>query len=632
MPWNDLDLNDPNLYASRPNPHVRKAPRLEEAEGPEEPTTHGEWALDFVFDDDPRYNRPLAEADIRPEDGMQAQSWAQAQNRNQAWAAAKQARPQEPKRPEQKAKAQPKPKAQSKAQPSQGGPSAGPQTKTKSPSRANNGKGHPYLWVGVIVVCTFLLSVIAVMMMPQVMGYFWRDLDNYAFINGELLRYDRETAATYKQYKEYMRQDLIYPGIFVDGEHVGGMTLAEAREALSQGKTNTGATFSVTIAVGNKTWTLDNTSIPATRDLGNVLDRAYAIGRSNTTAILGTMQTPFRERVERAIALREKGVNLETRPAYDRSVVREKVEEIVASVNRPPANSQIAAFDFDRRTFTFTDEQVGVAIDADALYEKVIESLNNGAKGAVVTAEPVLTQPTVTKAQLTSSFKMVAAYTTTTTSDKNRNNNIDLACKAINGTALMPGETFSFNAATGQRTVEKGYREAGAIAAGQSIEEVGGGICQVSSTLFNAVVRADLEIVSRSPHAWPSTYVNRGEDATVNWPNLDFKFKNNKSTPVFIITYYNDRKCSAEIWGLSLGEGVTIDLKSEVVKTMEPPSTVNYVNNINLPYGTSKETVKARTGYVVDTYKIWYENGQEIKREKLHTSTYKSYQRTVEYN
>jgi vancomycin resistance protein YoaR len=196
----------------------------------------------------------------------------------------------------------------------------------------------------------------------------------------------------------------------------------------------------------------------------------------------------------------------------------------------------------------------------------------------------------------------------------------------------MPGETFSFNEATGQRTTDKGYQSAGAIAAGQSIEEVGGGICQVSSTLFNAVARADLEIVSRSPHAWPSTYVGIGEDATVNWPNLDFKFKNNTGSPVFVITYYKDRQMSAEIWGMSLGEGVSINLESVVVQTTEPPEDSKYVFNPELEYGTSERTVKARTGYKVETWQVWYENGVETRRELLHTSTYRPYQQVIEYN
>ena len=271
-------------------------------------------------------------------------------------------------------------------------------------------------------------------------------------------------------------------------------------------------------------------------------------------------------------------------------------------------------------------------MDQELLYERLTAALDRWERDVTVTVDPVVTQPSVTKDELAANFSMIAAYTTETTKDSNRNTNIDLACKAVNGTALMPGETFSFNEATGQRTTEKGYKSAGAIAAGQSIEEVGGGICQVSSTIFNAVARANLEIVSRSPHAWPSTYVNIGEDATVNWPNLDFKFRNNTQSPIFLIAYYKDRKMSAEIWGMSLGEGVSIDLESTVIKTTEPPYEIKYVYNAELPYGTQKTTVKARTGYVVETDKVWYKDGEEIKREQLHTSTYKPYQQVIEYN
>ena len=196
----------------------------------------------------------------------------------------------------------------------------------------------------------------------------------------------------------------------------------------------------------------------------------------------------------------------------------------------------------------------------------------------------------------------------------------------------MPGEVFSFNQTTGQRTEAKGYKEAIAISGGQTVPDIGGGVCQTSGTLFNAIARADLEVVYRSPHAWPSTYVTIGQDATVNWPDLDFRFRNNKDTPIFIISWYKDRKIAVEIYGLSLGDGVTIELESDVVKTIRPPSDVKYVQNTNLAAGTSKQTIEARTGYVVDTYKVWYRNGQEFKREKMYTSNYKSYQRTVEYN
>lgn len=494
------------------------------------------------------------------------------------------------------------------------------------------GGARAYGYVAIICLSLAGILVLGVMMMPQLAGYFWKDFPNFAFINGELLRYDEQTVTTYKQYRAYMNRNVIYPGIFVDGIHVGDMTVEEARQALTSGAGEVPGGFSVNVVIGNKTWTVDSSNVPAQRDLGNVLDRAYAFGRTNTTAIQTTLRTPFRERADNAIALRQSGVNLTTTASYDHEAVRRIVEEIAAYVTRDPIDAQIQSFDYNTRTFRFTESQPGVTLDQDLLYERLTAAMDRWESGVTVTVDPVIREPTVSTEQLAASFTMISAYTTETTKDSNRNTNIDLACKAINGTALLPGQTFSFNEATGQRTTEKGYRSAGAIAAGQSIEEVGGGICQVSSTIFNAVARANLEVVSRSPHAWPSTYVNIGEDATVNWPNLDFKFKNNTNSPIFLITYYKDRRMSAEIWGVSLGEGVTIDLESKIVKTMEPPSDVKYVYNAELEYGTSKTTVKARKGYVVETYKVWYKDGKETSRELMHTSTYKTYQQVVQYN
>ena len=507
-----------------------------------------------------------------------------------------------------------------------------PQARKRQGGRRRRGGWHAYAYVAVIALSLAGMLVLGVMMMPQLAGYFWKDFPNFAFINGELLRYDEAVVATYKQYRAYMDRDVIYPGVFIDGIHVGDMTLDEAREALTNAGSEIPNAFSVTVAIGNQTWTLDPGNVPARRDLGNVLEKAYAIGRTNSTDIHTTLRTPFRERADRAAELRQSGVNLTTTASYDHNAVRAIVEEIAAYVTREPIDAQIQSFDYNTRSFSFTESQPGVTIDKELLYNKLTAALDRWENGVTVTVDPVVKEPKVTTAMMSSSFTLIAAYTTDTTKESNRNTNIDLACKAINGTALMPGEVFSFNEATGQRTIEKGYRSAGAIAAGQSIEEVGGGICQVSSTLFNAVARANLEVVSRSPHAWPSTYVNIGEDATVNWPNLDFKFKNNTNSPIFVITYYKDRQMSAEIWGMSLGEGVTIDLESTIVKTTNPPSESQYVFNPELPYGESKTTVKARTGYVVETYKVWYKNGQETSRELLHKSTYRSYQQVVEYN
>ena len=105
-----------------------------------------------------------------------------------------------------------------------------------------------------------------------------------------------------------------------------------------------------------------------------------------------------------------------------------------------------------------------------------------------------------------------------------------------------------------------------------------------------------------------------------------------QQSPIFIITYYKDRRMSAEIWGMSLGEGVSIELESTVIRTIDPPSEIRYEYNPELPYGTEKTTVKARTGYVVETEKVWLKDGQETSRELMHTSNYRAYQQVIEYN
>ena len=600
MAWeNDDPLNDPLLYTPRESPQVQKAVQREANRIESAPSAEPE----YLFDEEETWDDVLnALPDYRRVRGQTPQSDARADADN--------------------------PYARRRAPPCGGTPPVRETSVAAIPA----GNGNPIVYASVIAGCLAILITICVMMMPQMAGYFWKDLDNYAFINGEMLRYDSKLVANYKQYRDYLKQDMIFQGVFVDGVHVGGMSIAEAEAALSGNGNAAANAFSVTINIGNKSWTLDNTNISANRTLEKVLKQAYAIGRQNTTAIIGTSQTPFRERVNTVLNLLENYVNLRSEATYDHDAVRQKINEIASYVTRDPVDSQIESFNPNTRAFTFTQDQPGVTIDSEALYNEVIAKLDQGTVGATVDVTAKITTPAVTKADMMNNFKMIAAYTTDTTSAKSRNNNINLACQAINGKALMPGETFSFNQTTGQRTTDKGYQSAGAIAAGQSIEEVGGGICQVSSTLFNAVARADLEIVSRSPHAWPSTYVNYGEDATVNWPSLDFKFKNNKSTPVFIIAYYKDRKCSAEIWGMTLGTGITIDLDSKIVKTTDPPTDVLYKQNTSLAPGTSEETVKARPGYVVETDKVWYKDGQEVKRELMQTSTYKPYQRTIEYN
>ena len=491
---------------------------------------------------------------------------------------------------------------------------------------------HTVLWLMVSMICWIATIVLGLFAAPQLLGLEYVGMPNVAFVNGALVSLDQNANATHEAYRQYMDTDRIFSGVYIDGVHVGGMTRQEAREAVSQVPGSDGGHFAITVQVEGQAWSIDSDMVPLYRNIDEVVMQAYAVGRMNTTAIRGTSTTPFRQRLATVQDVLTNPRSYYTVTTYDRGVVREIVDSIAASVNREPVNASVATFNPSSKTFSFNAEESGLFIDADAIYSTVTGLLDGGVYQQTIQVEPQVILASVTKAELASSFGRISSFTTDTTSSANRNTNIRLSAEAITNRTVLPGETFSFNQATGQRTAEKGYKPAAAIAGGETFDEIGGGVCQTSSTLFNAVARANLTITERDPHAWPSNYVEKGEDATVNWPNLDFKFKNNTDWPVFIVAWYKDRKVTVEIYGKLLEDGMTIDLVSETTYVKEPPSETLYVYNPELPMGKEEVTVKARTGYTVETYKVWYQNGREVKREKLHTSHYKMYQKTVEYN
>ncbi len=502
----------------------------------------------------------------------------------------------------------------------------------KEQGNHHTGRVANVLWGLVAVVCLILIITLVLVMAPQVLGVRYKTLPNLAFASGGMIQLDEGKLAEYRTVQKDDDDDRIYPGVYIDGVDVGGLTMEEARAQLNQVEAAGGGGFTIHVVVDDKTWTLDSSQVPLQRNLDDVLMQAYALGRQNTRDNRTSFRTPIQERSEARAALLAEPVNLETVLSYDMESVRGLTDAISAEVNKPAVSSSVESFDVASRTFGFTEDQSGVYLDGDELFNRVKQNLENGDYYSLVRMETEELIAPMTKAELMNAFHKISGYSTKTTSNRNRNTNISLSADAINGVMVEPGALFSFNQTTGQRTAEKGYKEATAISGGQTVPEIGGGVCQTSSTLFNAVARANLEIVSRSPHAWPSSYVEKGLDATVNWPGLDFQFRNNTEWPVYIVAWYDRNKVTVELYGMSLGDGITIDLESKVVRTLEAPSGVKRVRNESLKPGTEKIVVKSRKGYEVETYQVWYQNGEEIRRNLLCTSTYKAYQQTVEYN
>ncbi|MDO4562427.1 MAG: VanW family protein [Clostridia bacterium] len=271
---------------------------------------------------------------------------------------------------------------------------------------------------------------------------------------------------------------------------------------------------------------------------------------------------------------------------------------------------------------TVTEGSDGVEFDVDEAARIIASNLQEGATFSIPAEISV---PEYTKEKLEELLFSSTLSTFSTqykTSSANRSNNIVKASEAMNGKILMPGEEFSFNDTVGQRTTARGYTVAHAYANGQVIDEVGGGICQVSSTLYVAALYANLEITSRRNHQLPVAYVKAGLDATVDWGNIDFKFKNNTSFPVKIQTANESKKLTITMVGTKTDPEITIEVTSNTIGTTAP--AVKEVLDDTLAEGVRVTETSGANGIIAEAYRIVYKNGVELNREYLGKSTYKA--------
>lgn len=218
--------------------------------------------------------------------------------------------------------------------------------------------------------------------------------------------------------------------------------------------------------------------------------------------------------------------------------------------------------------------------------------------------------------------------TSFTSSGYNRSNNIILSSAKLNGLVLMPGEEFSYNQAVGQRTRAAGFREAGAYSNGKVVQEVGGGICQVSSTLYNAVLYANLEIVERTNHYFNPGYVKAGLDATVSWGGPDFRFRNNRNYPIRIVTDTSGKKLKVYIYGLKTDDDCTVVLDPRYISSV--PYKTTYQNDASLATGETRVVSSGSNGWKTATYKYVYDkNGTLISSECISRDTYSPHNKVV---
>ncbi len=298
---------------------------------------------------------------------------------------------------------------------------------------------------------------------------------------------------------------------------------------------------------------------------------------------------------------------------------------IAGNWNMVAKNGGISGYNKETGKFEFTSGTTGRVIDQDALAAAMVAAVQKEEYDAVLEAEVKEVSPDLTADQLREKYKTISTYTTTTTSNSNRNENIRLAVQALNGTIVNPGQEFSFNNTTGERTEAKGYKPATAYLNGEIVQEPGGGVCQVSSTLYNAVVFAGLKSTERHAHSYEPSYVTPGEDAAVSYGGPDFKFVNNSDYPVAVKASFSssDRKLAISIYGIPiLKDGVKIRMVSEKTSEIDPPAPV-YEEDQTLQPDQQVEAKAATPGSRWTTDLVTYENDKEVSREFFHNSSYR---------
>lgn len=419
---------------------------------------------------------------------------------------------------------------------------------------------------------------------------------------------------------------VFYPNIFVNDIPLEGKTLDEAAAVVTQQVQSLISSFRITLRTEDgRSWDITGDSLNMKYDIADQLDQLWAIGHTGSSST----------RYEQVKALEAEPAMRYTTLTYDLSQVNQILNQIKAEVDQPAVSATRVQDDSKWPPFSYTDDIPGQTLDITGLNERICTMVDTLVSGDVVLS-PTPVQATITRAQLEAQIVKLSSYETTVGKSgeyaEARAENVRLGTEKFNHLVIRAGESVSFNKVAGKRTVANGYQQALEIAYGNYVLGTGGGICQVSSTLYNAVVNAGLTVNKRTPHAIPSSYVEKGLDATVSDDRYDFVFTNNTNSDIYIETefvkvkgYYHSR---FTIYGRPDPNGYTYKLVSQVVETIPLPEPTYEKDTTGEHVFYDDETAvksSGREGYIVDVYLVTMDSkGLEISREKKYTDTYKA--------
>lgn len=409
----------------------------------------------------------------------------------------------------------------------------------------------------------------------------------------------------------YNNKDKINKGVYINGVAVGGMTKDQAKGILEEKYNGKFKDKVIKMSHEDLLFSIKFQELKAHYDVDSAVNKAYRYGKdgnliSRVLKNLGTNLTNY-------------DINLEF--LADTSIVDKVVEKIAKKINVMPKDAKISR---SNNKFIIIPEKKGIEVDKKRLVELVKVAVKPDISETVIEIPLLSVEARIKKEVLSKIDTQISAYTTYfSTSDAARSGNIRIAAKAIDGAVILPGEIFSMNKEVGPRVATKGYKEAHVIVNGELVAGLAGGICQATSTVYNAALLANFQIVQRRGHGLKVGYVKAGRDATISGDYFDFKFKNTNKVPIFIDTIVRNGAVTVKIYGANEHPGQRVEIISQVLERIPPPEPL-YVNDPTLKIGIEKIETNPIQGIRSIAYRKVYQSGKLIKNEVLSKDKYQA--------
>lgn len=406
--------------------------------------------------------------------------------------------------------------------------------------------------------------------------------------------------------------DIIWDNIYIETVDVSGMDAEKANKALEElGAEYKAQKIKLVAEEAEVEVTLEELGFQM-KKVDKLVDKAVAYGKK------GSVWSRYQDIKD----LDEKAVKLEASYGIDTEAATKVISEKFAKLEGAAVNATIKR---QNGKFVITDGKAGIKVDVEKSIQNMKEHFEKDweFQGAeTIKLVTTVDEPDVTKEHLQQIKDVLGTYSTSFKANNNRGKNIANATSRINGTVLMPGEVMSASDSMGSRNAANGYLEAGSYLNGETVESYGGGVCQVSTTLYNAVILAELEITERSSHSMIVDYVKPSMDAAISEGVLDLKIKNNTEAPIYIEGYTNGGTLTFTVYGKEYRAATRkVSYVSETLSTTDPGKKFVATGD---PVGTYKKAVSAHMGIKAQLWKVVTENGVEVSREKFNKSSYKA--------